>query len=323
MKNDELIPVVISTDHSESVILPRNIPIAIIDPINKESIINSLFTCDNFDDELKLAKIFHDDRKAKFNITKSTMPQIAEIGPLSATQRSQLDAIILSNNLSFTHDALDLGRVHCFKFRIELRDPDKIAYVPPRILAPGIREDANQEFLNWKKRGMVEESSSQFNSPLIVIKKGESKSTRLVIDSRQVNQNTKIEKTPIPHSQSILYNLGAKIKSESNFFLSRLDLSKAYNQLPIYESDRGYSAFSFQGRSWQPTRVCYGFSAAPASWHRLMQNIFNGLPVEIFFDDIVWCTSTFEEHLKILNELLTRCIKFGLLIDEKKCHFCV
>ena len=156
-----------------------------------------------------------------------------------------------------------------------------------------------------------------------MIKKGEKKSIRLVIDSRQLNSNTIIEKTPIPHASSILYNLGTKIASGKQYFLSRLDLSRAYSQLPINENDQKLSAFSFEGRSWQPTRMTYGFSASPASWHRLIRNVFSGIKMEIFFDDFVVVTNSFSEHIEILDQIFKRAIKFGMLIDPKKCFFCV
>ena len=320
--NTEMININVSTDRSDQFTISKQLALARVEPLTSDCHIQSLITSENMEAELSKAKLFQAERATRFNITSTSMPKIAEIGDLSKVERDQLDKLILSNNLAFTYGPLDLGKIFGYKFGIELKDPNKICYIPPRAIPPGIRSEAEKEFQTWKLRDMCVESNSQHNSPVIVIRKGESKSIRLVIDSRQLNANMLVEKTPIPHASSILYNLGTKIASGNTFFLSRLDLSRAYSQLQIDERDQHYGAFSFEGRSWQPTRMTYGYSSAPASWHRLIRNIFDGLQIEIFFDDFVLVTKTFSDHIKILDEIFKRAIKFGILIDPKKCHFC-
>ena len=324
VRNDEFVCVIISTDRPNTFIVPKDVPVCRLEPVD-HNLIQSLETTDNFEAEIEQCKLFQTERKRLFNISNDQMPNIKEIGPLSESDRNKLNQVLILKNLAFsTKDPKDLGHIFCYKFRIKLKDNDKICYQPPRILPPGVRADAQAEFENWKSRGMVRESTSQFNSPVLIIKKGENKkSTRLVLDSRSLNSNTIVEKTPIPHAQSIIYELGTTIAKNNKFFLTKIDMAKAYNQMLIHPDDSQYSAFSFEGKSWEPTRVAYGFAAAPASWHRLMRNIFDGLPICLFFDDIVFVNGTFEEHLTIFSEILSRCIKFGLLVDPQKCHICV
>ena len=185
VKNTKKIPLIISTDRSNPFSVPKNVPIAKIEPINQNIKINFLAETENFQNELDSCKIFQAERSKKFKITPEKIPDIKEIGPLETEKINILNEILKSGNRAFSHDKNDLGQIHGWQFRINLKNENKIAYRPPRILPPGIRDKAEAEFENWRSKGMVEESTSEHNSPILIIQKGEEKkSTRLVIDSR-------------------------------------------------------------------------------------------------------------------------------------------
>ena len=119
------------------------------------------------------------DRKSKFNITSETLPKIAEIGnTLTISEKKKVNECLKSNNLGFAFDKYDLGQIFGFEFRIDLKDPEKICYVPPRAIPPGIRDEAEVAFQDWQKRDMVTESKSQHNSLLIITRKDPKKQAR-------------------------------------------------------------------------------------------------------------------------------------------------
>ena len=55
-----------------------------------------------------------------------------------------------------------------------------------------------------KDAGLIEESTSPFSSPLLLVKKKDKKTHRLVIDYRDVNKNIKNQIFPMPHISTIV-----------------------------------------------------------------------------------------------------------------------
>ena len=70
----------------------------------------------------------------------------------------------------------------------------------------------------------------------------------------------------------------------------------------------------------------FGLTNAPATFQRLMVCPSAGLtPAEclIYLDDIVVFSSTFEDHLHRLRQVLERLRRTGLRLKPTKCHFCL
>ena len=66
----------------------------------------------------------------------------------------------------------------------------------------------------------------------------------------------------------------------------------------------------------------FGMCGAPATFQRIMTTILQdliGKTVYVYIDDISIYTTTFEEHLKILNKVFRRLQKNGLFLKPKKC----
>ena len=83
-----------------------------------------------------------------------------------------------------------------------------------------------------ERDGIIEESKSSFNSPLIVVKK-KSGEIRPVIDFRELNKMVIAEHYPFPRIDDMLSNLGGA----KNF--SSLDLRSAFHQIELSEDSRG------------------------------------------------------------------------------------
>ena len=155
---------------------------------------------------------------------------------------------MLDHNRAFTYSKLDLGCIHGFRFGINPVNKNETCYIPPRTIPPGIKPEADIEFERWKKLNLVEESVSDHNSPVLIIRKGEKKEARIVIDLRKINSNTLKERTPIPNLHSIFYDIGVKIRKSDDYFISVCDFSKAYHQMRLAENSKKFSAFSYGGK---------------------------------------------------------------------------
>ena len=101
------------------------------------------------------------------------------------------------------------------------------------------KEEMHRQVDDLLQRGIVVPSSSVWASPVVMVKKtttddqGNSVTKyRMCIDYRKVNRVSKGEAFPVPNLEQML-NKFEKIR-----FISTLDLSQAYNQIPLHPESR-------------------------------------------------------------------------------------
>lgn len=109
--------------------------------------------------------------------------------------------------------------------------------------------------------------------------------------------------------------------------ISSLDIKSAYWQVPMAETSREYTAFTIPNR-WLFQffrRMPFGLHNAPSTWHRIIDKALgNNLEPNVFvyLDNVVIITSTFEQHIRILEEVFRRLREATLTVSLDKCQFC-
>ena len=86
---------------------------------------------------------------------------------------------------------------------------------------------------------LIEHSNSDFNSPLIPIRK-KSGNLRLVLDLRRINQYVKKQRFPLPNVNDML----SKLKGAAVFCV--IDLKAAFNQILLDNASKDYTTFRTQ-----------------------------------------------------------------------------
>ena len=122
---------------------------------------------------------------------------------------------------------------------------------------------------------------------------------RLCIDFRTVNSLTEKDGYPTPYMEVLLSKL------RQCRYISMIDLSNAYHQIPLTQRSKPVTAFTVPGRGhWMYKRMRFGFCNAGASFQRLMDGIIGDMEpfVYCYFDDIVLVSSDFETHLEMLQK---------------------
>ena len=115
--------------------------------------------------------------------------------------------------------------------------------------------------------------------------------------------------------------VGINSDGKSKYFTT-LDLAQAYNQMVVEESSRPLLALATHKGLYAYKRLAFGISIAPALWQNAMEQVLLGLDrVQVYYDDILVAGRTEEEHLHILDQVMTRLEEFGLRLKENKCHF--
>ncbi|OQV16004.1 putative Retrovirus-related Pol polyprotein [Hypsibius exemplaris] len=154
----------------------------------------------------------------------------------------------------------------------------------------------------------------------LVPKKGPNgeKIWRPVLDMRKLNLVSKKDRFPMPNCQELLDSLhGAQ-------WFTCLDLAQGYLQIPIAEEDREKTAFVLPGRrgiQLMFTRMIFGLTSAPATFCRLMHDLFKDVLLDfllIYIDDLNVHSRTWEKHLKHLEIVLARLESVGLKLKPSK-----
>ena len=108
-----------------------------------------------------------------------------------------------------------------------------------------------------------------------------------------------------------------------NYF-TKLDLIKAYHQIPIDEDSREYTAFSTTHNQYQFKRLSFGLRNSGIQFQKNMQEIlaeFGLNKVIVYIDDILILGKDFEEHLELVRKVLTTLAMHGIKVKVSKCEF--
>lgn len=174
---------------------------------------------------------------------------------------------------------------------------------------------AKKEFEDLLRRGVIQRSDSNYSSPLHMVKKANGE-WRPCGDYRMLNKQTKPDRYPLPYLHDFTHVLhGRRV-------FSKIDLAKAYNQIPIEESDRPKTAIitPFGLFSWN--FMAFGLSNASQTFQRYMDEALRGLDYAfVFIDDILVSSRDEEEHREHLKQVLQRLSEYGLIINPAKCVF--
>lgn len=84
------------------------------------------------------------------------------------------------------------------------------------------------------------------------------------------------------------------------------------------------TAFSTPKGHYQFKRLPFGLKKAPTDFNRIMNIVIGRLPyAEVYFDDIIVHSKTFEEHVIHVRSVLEKIKSANLRLKGKKCEwFC-
>ena len=207
------------------------------------------------------------------------------------------------------------GRTTELTHRIVTTDQQPIRLRPYRI-PPAVKDDVVSELQELLKSGIVEESTSEWAAPIVVVKKKDG-TNRICVDYRKLNTITKFDAYPMPRIDEMLDAVG---KAQ---YITTLDLAKGYWQVPLEDTDREKTAFTSPIGLLQFCVMPFGLSGAPATFQRLMDRVLRGLGdfVGVYLDDIIIYSETWDDHLHHLCQVLQRINDANLTLKLKKCSF--
>ena len=198
-----------------------------------------------------------------------------------------------------------LTEIKCFKSAIRIRIPYSI------------KDQLGRELDCLVQEGTLEPVEfSEGAAPIVPIVK-EDKSLEICGNYKvTVNRVSKLDNYPIPKTEDLLTTLAGGEK------FTKLDMSKAYQQLLLDEDSKKYTTINTYKGLFQYTRLPYGISSASGIFQRVMEDLLKDIPnVLVWIDDILLSGKNDEEHLKTLETVLQKLEMSGLRLNRNKCFF--
>ncbi|GFW48288.1 retrovirus-related Pol polyprotein from transposon 297 [Trichonephila clavipes] len=177
-------------------------------------------------------------------------------------------------------------------------------------------EILKNEINRMLKLGIIEVGESDYMSPMILVEVA-GKEPRPCIDYRKLNGFIRTEYFPLPNIEERVEKVSAAK------FITVLDLSKGYWQIPLSKTAQRYAAFCTSFGTYRPLRMSFGLKNAPYFFSKLMAELLNGLEdfVVPYLDDIAIFSDTWESHINYRETVLQRIKRAKLTIKPSKCKF--
>jgi hypothetical protein len=234
----------------------------------------------------------------------------------SKEQAELFDKIIKQYNRLFFLDNDEFSEIKDFTAEIQLKDEIPINIKQYRTPF-GVRDQLKEEIEKMENDGIIEESNTVFNSPVLILKKSPDPITkkprfRIVVDFRHINKKVIEQSYPLPRMDEIMNELG-----EAKFYTSA-DIHNAYHQIKISESSKKYLGFSVNNKKYTYKRLPQGISIAPFIFQSYIMKLMSGINPEcinLFLDDILIKGKTLKEiydnTIRVFDILLRNNIKLN------------
>jgi hypothetical protein len=187
----------------------------------------------------------------------------------------------------------------------------------PYRYPPAIKDEIEHQISEMLQASIVHHSSSQFSSPVLMVKKKDN-SWRFCVDFRHLNALTVKSIFPVPVIEELLDELG-----QASWFTS-LDLTAGYHQIRLLPADAHKTAFQTHSGHYEFRVMAFGLTGAPATFQRAMNTTLSPLLrrcVLVFFDDILIYSASFEEHLQHVRQVLELLVRDKWQVKWSKCSF--
>lgn len=233
-------------------------------------------------------------------------------------QKSLSDVLYANRDVFVTESSPALGKTSLVEHTIHLKENFVPKLQRPFRLAPDKKQILRHQLDELLKQGIIspvsEKADLPITSPVVLVRKRNKKEQdflpgsreaslslyRFCVDFRYLNSQTKDFQYPIPDLQELTESFADNPPN----YITSIDLSQGFFQLPIASDSSKYTALNTCFGTYQFNRLPMGLRTSPGTLQLLMDKILHKLTflsVLCYLDDCVIFSSTFEQHLKDLN----------------------
>jgi hypothetical protein len=232
---------------------------------------------------------------------------------LTSTKQKEIIPVLTAYSDIFSDKP---GRTHLCSHSLQLQPGTRPIRMAPYRVNPQKAECIKKEIQLMLELGVIEESNSPYASPVVIVAR-EPGSVRFCCDFRRINSVTIPDSFPMARIDDIIDKVGqAK-------FMTKLDLSRGYWQIPMDPDSIPLSAFCTPHGLFQWKVMPFGLRNAPATFERLVKRVLSGLEAFTcsYLDDIIIFSASWSEHLSHLHQVFERIRSAGLTVKKSKCVF--
>jgi len=227
--------------------------------------------------------------------------------------------IFANNKAAFSLHKYDIGKTNRITMKIDLRpgaEPKMQKYIP---IPCNVKEQAKEILDQLLEHDIIRECNepSPYCSNILVIKKKDGKSIRLLFDGRLLNYDTTREQQITISKPEIMAHL------TNRTHLTSLDFADAFFHIPLTKEAQPLTAFyaHTHGKRMCFTRAPQGLRNSPLFLKLLLDDIFGDMTDSVLFyadDLLVASDGTLQEHLLLLNRVLERLVEAGMKLRPQK-----
>ena len=239
---------------------------------------------------------------------------------LNEKQAQELLDLITHHHTAFCLDEKERGETDLVEMEIHTSDvaPRKIA---ARRMPFALWQEVAKQLQRMQEGGVIELSDSPWSSPVVMVRKKDG-SLRFCMDYRELNRVTQKNTYPLPRVDDLLDQVG-----QSKYFTT-LDLTSGYWQIRVAPNSCEKTAFVTPHGLFQFRVMPFELTNAPEVFQKLMHKVLMGLNptdgnqfVSDYIDDVLIYSTTLNEHLKHLKQVVQRIEGAGLKLKPSKCCF--
>jgi hypothetical protein len=267
--------------------------------------------------------------------SSSTTDPLAPIIPfiddpkLTKEQVSQLQNVLNINTQAFSDSTGNPGHTDLLTARLRLIPGTKPKHIPFRASNPKFEAHIDKEVQRMLDAGIITESDdvldeASWTSRIVAVpRKGatpDNPMLRICIDFRLLNENLLPYYDVVPNVSDTLKLVANKRPS----WYTALDVRQGFYSIDIDKESQNLTGFLTRRKRYVHTRLPMGARPSPFFFQQLMHRVLTDTLYEYaccYIDDIIIFSSTFEDHLIHLDDILKRIIKAGLKLQAKKCSF--
>ena len=234
---------------------------------------------------------------------------------MTDSEKEEAAALIAEFPDVFALDRSELGCTNLVYHEIPLTSPVPVQASYRRVPFH-LRADCIKEIQELLDAGIIQHSTSNYNSPAIILKR--KNKTRLILDFRLLNAISKRSYCSVP----ALNTLTAGCHGKKIF--SNLDMKDGFLQVQILPEHRKFTAFSVPGCGFfEFARMSLGLCGGPSTFQNLLDRLLCNLEdpsiASAYIDDILSASEDVKGMIANLRIIFGRIQVSGLRFNPAKC----